>query len=87
MKKYVFITPGVFNWKSFFDSPEPENLDIQILNFGQYNSVEDALKDLIELNENVSKNPHGRPFSLQNEKTIPKSFWIIDSTNKKTLAS
>jgi hypothetical protein len=87
MKKYIFITPEGLAYKPSCDSPEPDFQDIQIFTYGQNSSVQEAIEDLIELNENAMGTQSDRPFSLRIEKDNKKSFWVREKRDKIAIAS
>jgi C4-type Zn-finger protein len=87
MKKYIFITPEGLTFKPNFDRPEPDRLDLHIFGFNQDISVENAIQELIELNENASREEFERPFTLRIENDKQKSFWVREKKNKTSMAS
>jgi hypothetical protein len=71
MKKYIFITPEGLTYQPNNDSPEPDFPDLQIIGYSHNAAFGDALKDLIEINENQSENKG------------PYNFFIRLETNNK----
>ncbi len=69
MKKYVFVTPERLIYKANYDSPEPDFIDMQVINFDQVQTMEDALEDLLELNNHVQEDSleETYPLDLANE--------------------
>lgn len=87
MKKYIFVTPEGLTFKPSYDSPEPDYLDLQIFGFGQSNTVQDAIEDLIELQENDGKGNSQQPFTLRVENNCRKNFWVKEKRDKTSMAS
>jgi hypothetical protein len=87
MKKYIFITPEGLSFKPSSDSPEPDQMDMQILSFGQEHTLEDTLNDLIEFNGNAVENRHQGSFSIRIERNNHKNLWLREKKYKIPLAS
>ncbi len=87
MKKFIFITPEGLTYKPNCDRPSPDQMDIQIFNFGQKHAFEDTLNDLIELNQNVMGNKLDGPLSIRVEKDNQKNIWLSEHKTKICEAS
>ncbi len=84
MKKYIFITPEGLSFKPNMDSPEPDYMDLQIFDFNHDASIQDAIQDLIELNQNAKGSQPEGPFALRIENNRRKSFWLREKKNSCT---
>jgi hypothetical protein len=82
MKKYMFVTPDGLSFKPSCDSPAPEFLDIEILGHGHETSIQDAISDLIELNESARLGNLDKSFTGRIENNHHRSFWVRDSRTK-----
>jgi hypothetical protein len=87
MKKYIFVTPEELTCKPNFDSPEPDFVDMQIIGFGRDSLVQDALKDLIEMDSNQTENKINKHFSLRMENDKKNYFWLKENRSKIPTAS
>ena len=87
MKKYIFVTPEGLTYKPNCDSPEPDFPDLQIIDYGHNPTVDDALKDLIELNGDLFENKVTHNFSIRLETNNKKSLWLRDRKSRATIAS
>jgi hypothetical protein len=87
MKKFIFVTPEGLTFKPSCDSPSPDQMDMQIVSFDQENALEDTLKDLIELNENVVENKIEGPFAIRVGRDHRKNLWLREKKSKIPLAS
>jgi hypothetical protein len=75
MKKYIFITPEGLTYKPNCDSPEPDFPDMQIIGYGTSTTIEDALKDLMEMSGNLFENNSAQNFSLRFEGDNKRHLW------------
>ncbi len=75
LNKYVFITPESLTYTPTCDSPVPDFQDMQIIGFGNRHTVQDAIRDLLELNENLVENRLEKVFSLELRNEHKKYFW------------
>jgi hypothetical protein len=82
MKKYIFVTPEGLSFKPSTDSPAPDFLDIEILGQGPESSLQDAISDLIELNENARLGRLDMPFTVRIENSRHNSLWVRDNRTK-----
>jgi hypothetical protein len=82
MKKYMFVTPEGLSFKPSCDSPAPEFLDIEILGHGPDTSIQEAISDLIELNESARLGNLDRSITGRIENKNNRSFWVRDNRNK-----
>jgi hypothetical protein len=87
MKKFIFITPEGLTYKPNCDRPEPDSMDMQIFSFSQKHTIEEALNDLIDLNQNNKSNILDEPFSIRIEKNNNKSIWLKERKTKTYQAS
>ena len=85
MKKYVFTTPEELTYQPNGDSPQPDFMDMEIMGFGH--TLEDALKDILELNEKPSENKMRRTFSLDLKNDSRRYFSLRDYKEATRLAS
>ncbi len=79
MKKYMFVTPDGLSFKPSCDSPAPDFLDIEIMGHGPETSIQDAISDLIELNESARQGGPNKPFTVRIENNHQRNFWIRDN--------
>ena len=87
MKKYIFITPEGLTYKPNCDSPEPDFPDMQIIGYGHSATVDDALKDLMEINGNLFENKPEQTFSIRLETNNKNSLWLREHKIKIPIAS
>ncbi len=87
MKRYFFITPKGLNFQPVNDCPIPDFIDLQASRFGQYQTVQDALNDLMDLNEHFDEDSpdHTVPLDLHNSSR--RLFMLKDYKEKVPLAS
>jgi hypothetical protein len=76
MKKYIFVTPDGLSFKPSPDSPAPEFMDIEILSHGPETSIQEAISDLIEFNQNARLGNLDRPFFGRFESDHNRSLWV-----------
>ena len=87
MKKYIFITPEGLTYKPNCDSPDPDFPGMQIIGDGHGSTLDEALKDLMEMSENLFENHSAQNFSLRLENDNKKYFWPREHKSKVPLAS
>jgi hypothetical protein len=87
MKKFIFVTPEGLTYKPNCDSPEPDFPDIQIIDYGHNVSVDDALKDLMEINGNLVENKPAPAFSVRLETNNKNSVWLRERKTRAFIAS
>ncbi len=87
MKKYIFVTPEGLTYKPNCDSPEPDFQDIQIIDYSHNVSVDDALKDLMEINGNLVENKPSTAFSVRLETKNKNSVWLRERKTPACIAS
>lgn len=87
MKKFIFITPEGLTYKPNYDSPEPDFPDLQIIGYGHSAAVNDALKDLMEINGNVFENKQSQTFSIRLETNNKNSLWLRERKTRSFIAS
>jgi hypothetical protein len=87
MKKFIFITPEGLSFKPTMDSPEPDALDMEIFGFNSKVSVQDVIRDLMELSENSEGDHLVRPFTLRIENDSRKNIWVREKKYKTSIAS
>jgi hypothetical protein len=87
VKKFIFITPEGLTYKPNCDSPSPDSLVMQINGFDINSTVQDALMDLMELNETCKGNCSDIPFSLRVENNNKKNLWLRENRSKICTAS
>ncbi len=86
MKKYIFITPEGLIYKPNYDSPEPDFSDLEIIPYVYNAELSNALKDLIEINQNKFGNNVVYNFSIP-PNTLNKSLWLKDRKTRALMAS
>ena len=69
MEEHIFVTPEGLNFKPSCDSPDPDFLDFRSINFNPDATVQDTIKELMELNANIAHNStmQNLPFSINIE--------------------
>jgi hypothetical protein len=69
MEEHIFITPEGLNFKPSSDSPDPDFMDFHSLNFNPDGTVQDTIKELMELNANITQKStiQNLPFSINIE--------------------
>ncbi|GEM_PF-2779719 len=69
MEEHIFVTPEGLNFKPSNDSPNPDYVDFHSVIFNPTATVQDTLKELMELNANIVQNStmQNMPFSLNIE--------------------
>ena len=87
LNKYVFITSEGLTCTPNCDSSIPDFQDMQIIGFGNQNSIQDAIQDLLELNDNLVENRLEKVFSLELKSGSKSYFWEKERKDKLTLAS
>jgi hypothetical protein len=87
MKKFVFITPERMTCQPNSDSPQPDFVDMDIMGFNNGSSIEDALRDLLELNEGMVEKDPGETYTLDLKNENRQFFALQDYKNKIPLAS
>jgi hypothetical protein len=87
VRKFIFITPEGLTHKPNCDSPDPDFQDIQIIGFGGGSTVEEALNDLMELNEGTFESKSERNIALRIEDNKYRSLWARGHKTKIPKAS
>jgi hypothetical protein len=85
LKKYIFTTPEVLTYQPNSDSPQPDFMDMEIMGFGH--TLEDALKDILELSEHPEENKLRRTFFLDLKNDSRKYFSLRDYKETTRIAS
>ena len=69
MEEHIFVTPEGLSFKPSCDSPDPDFLDFHSINFNPDASVQDTIKELMELNANIAQKStmQNLPFSINIE--------------------
>jgi hypothetical protein len=69
MEEHIFITPDGLNFKPSCDSPNPDYPDFPLISFNPDATVQDTLKELMELNAHIAQNStiQNLPFSINIE--------------------
>jgi len=69
MEDHIFVTPEGLNFKPSCDSPDPDFLDFRSVNFNPDATVQDTIKELMELNANIAQHStmQNLPFSINIE--------------------
>jgi hypothetical protein len=81
MKKYIFVTPDGLSFKPNVDSPTPDFLDIEMFGQDSDASIQDAISQLIEYNENARQGSLDKPFTLRLERNN-RNLWLRDNRTK-----
>jgi len=87
MKKYIFVTPAGLTYKPNLDSPQPDFPDLQIIGYNHNTTIGDALKDLIEIQENQPENKGPYNFSARLETDNKNPPWFKDRKTPISRAS
>jgi len=69
MEEHIFVTPEGLNFKPSNDSPNPDYVDFHSVIFSPDATVNDTIKELMELNTNIIQNStmQNLPFSINIE--------------------
>jgi len=86
MKRYFFVTPEGLSFKPSCDSPEPDFVEMEFAT-NKDPTIQDAINELIELNQNAMEHKSFRPFSIRLENDNRKNLWVREIRNKTPLAS
>jgi len=65
MNKYIFITTEGSTYQPNSDCSEPDIENMQVIGFGQGNTVQDALRKLLELNDYLFDTNFNEIFAIQ----------------------
>lgn len=65
MSRYIFITTEGFTYQPDSTSPEPDIENMQVIGFGYGNTAQDALRELLELNEYLINTSFDEIFAIQ----------------------
>jgi hypothetical protein len=82
-----FITLDTLSCLPGSDSPEPDFEDMRIMGFGPYPTLEEALKDILELSENQAGGRSGQTIRLDLRNDNRKYFHLKDFKTKARIAS
>ena len=69
MEDHIFVTPEGLSFKPSIDSPNPDFVDFHSVIFNPGATIQDTIKELIEINAHIEQNSTGQnlPFSLNSE--------------------
>jgi hypothetical protein len=87
LKNYIFITPESLAYQPNTDSPEPDLADMHVMGFPPGQTMEEALKDILELNENLEGGRPGQTLRLDFKNENRKFFHLKDYKSKAMMAS
>jgi hypothetical protein len=87
LKHYNFVTLDTLSYQPGTDSPEPDFEDMRIMGFGPGQTLEEALKDILELNENLEGGNPGQTIRLDLRNDNRKYFHLKDFKSKARIAS
>ena len=87
MKNFIFINPETLTYQPNTDSPEPDFEDMRAMVFGPGQTMEEALRDILELNENLEGGKPGQTLRLDIRNENRKYFHLKDYKSKVRLAS
>jgi hypothetical protein len=87
LKKQVFVKSDTLTYLPSTDSPEPDFDDVYATGLGLSQSIEDAMKDILELNEDMEATRSGETFRIDFRNENRKYFRLKDYKNKARIAS
>lgn len=87
LHKFIFITPERLTCKPYCDSPLPEFIDMEVITSGQELAIEDALEDILELNEHPEEHRLQETYSLDLRNDSREFFRLQNYNNKIGIAS
>lgn len=87
MKKQVFVKSEALTYQPNTDSPEPDFEDMDTMGFGLGQNIEDAVKDILELNDDMQAKRPGQIFSIDFRNENRKYFRLKDYKNRARKAS
>ena len=87
MPRFIFITPERLIIHPCSDSPLPDSVDMQMISSGQECTIEDALKDILDLNEPLEERRLQETYSLDLRNENRSFFQLRDYKNKISVAS
>jgi hypothetical protein len=85
MNKFIFVTYEGSTFQPNSDCPEPDIENMQVIGFGQGNTVDDAFKQLLQQNEYLLNTSFDEIFSIQLANDHQKYFYL--SSSKSPLVS
>jgi hypothetical protein len=65
MNKYIFLTTEGFTYQPNSESCEPDIENMQVIGFGQGNMVQEALGNLLEINEDLGNTSFDEVLAIQ----------------------
>ncbi len=87
MPRFIFITPERLIIQPYSDSPLPDSIDMQMITSGPECTIEDALKDILDLNEPLEEQRLQETYSLDLKNENRSFFQLRDYKNKISVAS
>jgi hypothetical protein len=87
MEKFIFITPEGPTNKPNSDCPEPDFPEFQIIGCGHNATIDEALRDLIEINGNPLLNEVNHNFFATLQAASKHSFWLKEIHHRSNVAS
>jgi hypothetical protein len=87
LDKYIFISPDTLTYQPNTDSPEPDFEEMRIMGFGPGQTIEDALKDILELNEDMEATRPDLTFHLDFRNEHRKYFRLKEYKATTRIAS
>ncbi len=82
MEKYIFLTTEGFTYQPNSASSEPDIENMQVIGFSQGDTVQDALRKLLELNEYLVNTNFDEIFAIQLENDHREYFSLSDIIKK-----
>ena len=65
MNKYIFLTTEGFTYQPNSESCEPDIENMQVIGFGRGNMVQEALGNLLEINEDLVNTSFNEVIAIQ----------------------
>ncbi len=87
MDKFYYISPETFTYQPNTDSPEPDLEAMRLLGFDSGQTIEDALKDILELNEDMEATRPDQTFHLDFKNEHRKYFRLKEYKATTRIAS
>jgi hypothetical protein len=87
LDKYIFISPETMTYQPNTDSPEPDFDGMRLMGFDTGQTLEDALKDILELNEDMEAKRPGQTFHLDYKNEHRKYFRLKEFKTATRIAS
>lgn len=86
MRKYIFISTEGFTYQPNTTSSEPDIENMQVIGFGQGDTAQDALWQLLELNEYLVNTNFDEIIAIQLANDNREYFYLSDIIMKHRIA-